>query len=186
MDTQDRIPVMRHRERGAIDTATMRSNSPKDRFNINRDDERFSDHYDVVKFIASVHSKLQNLTSDDIVLSYLDDKQRKFVTEQLRSAAYFDRLFARILFFHETNTTTPDKEHTDITEHIERLKENSLNMFLVEINSILALHRNKKDNPLLGLVITNKHDEQQELLIPQERNMLQKVGDMLRPRREDI
>lgn len=53
--------------------------------------EKFSDSYDVAKFVGSMHNrKLEKILGNDFILAKLDDKEKKFVEEIFKLAVKFE------------------------------------------------------------------------------------------------
>ena len=103
------------------------------------------DSKDIEKHILQIHTQsLQNILTNDLILGVLEEKEKKYVSEQVSLA-------------HEASYMIKEKEYRDYA--VSRL--------LLKAVTVVLLNRNVKGNPLTELLLKKK----EELLQPPDENM---------------
>lgn len=113
----------------------------------------FDDIHDIEKHILEIHSRdISKVLSDDLLLGTLDDKEKKYVSEQ-------------IVLAHEASFLIQEQQY----------REYAVSRLLLKGVMVVILNRNIKPNPILDLVL-RKHEE---LLEPDKPDIDQKLMEKL-------
>lgn len=119
--------------------------------------------------LSKLHSDTDKELTDDLILAYMNDKDKKYVIESAVNSYYGGQLYRNLKIKAKKwkyNKELEQWEKTTLShyeiETIEEHRKGLLNSFMRRIRMILGTNRNVKKNPILRLLSGYEEEEKEE------------------------
>lgn len=142
---------------------------------------------EILKFMSSVQSPINDKITEDFILANLDDTDKKAVTDLVTNAYFTISLIDQIIrntkeYEFDANRQTWIKKNIGDKKklYLENIRNNIFNKTLIKIYMTCILNRNDKNNHLMNLLarynVNEENEEQKE-----DRNIQEKLKRLIKP-----